>query len=332
MRLALGLDLPERRVGLSAHDFAQLLGTRRGDPVARRQARRRADGRVALHAAARRGRRQGALEGGARARRKISRLGARSRPQRNHQAGEASASDAAAQRAPGGLERHADRGSAARSLHDLRTAYPGAPPARCGRHAARRARPRHRDPRRDRRLHREIRQGASGRPARCAAAARRSAFRGAAGLSGSARVLVAALPAHRALVHRLGGGAARRGDGAACGSQREPADRDRHAHVCAAGRAPTASSSAATAATRSSTTRPARRRPNDRCAPGSRRSSRWKARSCARAASRRSPAGSISEVAYVALRGGEPAGEHRPIEFKEGHARRACRPGARHAA
>jgi ATP-dependent helicase/nuclease subunit B len=28
MRLALGLDLPERRVGLSAHDFAQLIGTR----------------------------------------------------------------------------------------------------------------------------------------------------------------------------------------------------------------------------------------------------------------------------------------------------------------
>jgi ATP-dependent helicase/nuclease subunit B len=28
--------------------------------------------------------------------------------------------------------------------------------------------------------------------------------------------------------------------------------------------------------------------------------------------------GSISELAYVALRGGEPAGERRPIEFKEG--------------
>src|SRR3954464_15262627 len=27
MRLNLGLDLPERRIGLSAHDFAQLLGT-----------------------------------------------------------------------------------------------------------------------------------------------------------------------------------------------------------------------------------------------------------------------------------------------------------------
>lgn len=28
MRHQLGLDLPERRIGLSAHDFAQLLGTR----------------------------------------------------------------------------------------------------------------------------------------------------------------------------------------------------------------------------------------------------------------------------------------------------------------
>ena len=30
MRHELGLDLPERRIGLSAHDFAQLLGARRG--------------------------------------------------------------------------------------------------------------------------------------------------------------------------------------------------------------------------------------------------------------------------------------------------------------
>ena len=56
MRHELGLDLPERRIGLSAHDFAQMLGAPRGDPHPRRQARRRADGRLALHAAARRGR------------------------------------------------------------------------------------------------------------------------------------------------------------------------------------------------------------------------------------------------------------------------------------
>ena len=61
----LGLDLPERRIGLSAHDFAQALGAPRGDPHPRRQARRRADGGLALRAAARRGRGRGALERGA---------------------------------------------------------------------------------------------------------------------------------------------------------------------------------------------------------------------------------------------------------------------------
>ena len=56
MRHDLGLDLPERRIGLSAHDFAQLARHARRDPHARREGRRRADGRVALRAAARRGR------------------------------------------------------------------------------------------------------------------------------------------------------------------------------------------------------------------------------------------------------------------------------------
>ena len=61
MRHELGLDLPERRIGLSAHDFAQALGAPRGDPHPRGQARRRADGRLALRAAARRGRGRAAL-------------------------------------------------------------------------------------------------------------------------------------------------------------------------------------------------------------------------------------------------------------------------------
>ena len=51
MRQQLGLDLPERRVGLSAHDFAQLLGAPRSDPDPRRQDRRRADRSVALRSA-----------------------------------------------------------------------------------------------------------------------------------------------------------------------------------------------------------------------------------------------------------------------------------------
>ncbi len=58
MRLELGLDLPERRIGLSAHDFAQLLGAARSDPEPRRQDRRHADRAVALHPAPRRGRRR----------------------------------------------------------------------------------------------------------------------------------------------------------------------------------------------------------------------------------------------------------------------------------
>ena len=58
----LGLDLPERRIGLSAHDFAQALGAQ--EVILTRAAKlgRRADGRLALRAAARRGRGRGALE------------------------------------------------------------------------------------------------------------------------------------------------------------------------------------------------------------------------------------------------------------------------------
>ena len=61
--------------------------------------------------------------------------------------------------------------------------------------------------------------------------ARREAFRAAAGLSGGARVLVAALPAHRALVHRLGGAAARQCERAACRGAARTADPDRQARL-----------------------------------------------------------------------------------------------------
>ena len=56
MRHELGLDLPERRIGLSAHDFAQLLGAERGDPQPCREGRRRARGGLALPAPAGSGR------------------------------------------------------------------------------------------------------------------------------------------------------------------------------------------------------------------------------------------------------------------------------------
>ena len=64
MRHELGLDLPERRIGLSAHDFAQLLGHERRDPHPFGQGRRRAGGRLALPAPAGSRRRRGALEAG----------------------------------------------------------------------------------------------------------------------------------------------------------------------------------------------------------------------------------------------------------------------------
>ena len=96
MRADLGLDLPERRIGLAAHDFAQALGAKEVILVARCQGRRRADRHLALRAAARGGGRRGALEGGARARRAISRLGARARRPPARHARAASRADAAA--------------------------------------------------------------------------------------------------------------------------------------------------------------------------------------------------------------------------------------------
>ena len=62
MRHELGLDLPERRIGLSAHDFAQLLGADDVILTPFRESRRRAGGGLALPAPAGSGRGRGALE------------------------------------------------------------------------------------------------------------------------------------------------------------------------------------------------------------------------------------------------------------------------------
>ena len=51
-----------------------------------------------------------------------------------------------------------------------------------------------------------------------------------------------------------------------------------------------------------------------------------------RAASRACTPGSLSEFAYVSLRGREPAGEEKPIEFKEGYGGLPRRHGAGAAA
>ena len=179
----------------------------RGHSDPRREARRRADGCVALHATARGGRGRDAMGRRAPPGREISRLGAQPRPRRQGESHRAPAPAAAARRPADAAQRHRDRALAARSLHDLRQAHPEASSARRRRYAARRARPRHRDPRRDRRVHRNLCQGPAARSARRAARARRDAFRAAAGFSRGARILVAALRAHRAMVRRLGGAA-----------------------------------------------------------------------------------------------------------------------------
>ena len=68
MRQQLGLDQPERRIGLTAHDFAQLLGAPEGDSKLLRQNCRRADRVLALRSTPCRHRREIALESGARSR------------------------------------------------------------------------------------------------------------------------------------------------------------------------------------------------------------------------------------------------------------------------
>ena len=80
MRQQLGLDLPERRIGLSAHDFVQAFGAPRSDPVACVEARRLADRGVALRAAACGGCRRRRHGRRSRSAAPLSRLGARARP------------------------------------------------------------------------------------------------------------------------------------------------------------------------------------------------------------------------------------------------------------
>ena len=107
-------------------------------------------------------------------------------------------------------DRDRDRALAARPVHDLRKAHSEIARARSGRHAARCARSRNGDPRGHRRLHRALRQSPARRSRGGADRDRTGRFQAAGGLSGSARVLVAALPAHRTLVRGLGNRAPRK--------------------------------------------------------------------------------------------------------------------------
>ncbi len=89
MRLDLGLDLPERRIGLTAHDFAQLLGARDVILTLAGKDRRHADGAVALYPAACRRRRRALADSRSARGENYLGLGARTRPARRGRAGAA---------------------------------------------------------------------------------------------------------------------------------------------------------------------------------------------------------------------------------------------------
>ena len=122
MRHELGLDLPERRIGLSAHDFAQALGA--PEVILTRAAKHGGAPTVAsrfvqrLAAVAGEARWNAAL----RARRALCGAGPQARRDRHDQARRAAGAEAAARGAAQAAQRHRDRGLAARPLHDLRQA------------------------------------------------------------------------------------------------------------------------------------------------------------------------------------------------------------------
>ena len=126
MRLELGLDLPERRIGLSAHDFAQMLGAREVILTRAAKLAGRPYGGVALRAAAGRGGGP-ALANRARARREISRLGARARPARTRRRARRRG------RSPGRRSRRGRRGSRSpRSSIGCATPTRSMPSTSCG--------------------------------------------------------------------------------------------------------------------------------------------------------------------------------------------------------
>ena len=194
------------------------------------QARRRADGGVALRAAARRGRRRGALERRATsaATRYLDWARALDRPI-EVQPPQAAGAEAAARRAAAALVGDRDRALAARSLHDLRQAHSQAA-RRSTRSTWRRARPTAATSSTARSATSpDVRGRLAGRSRSRAAHASAQALRAARRLSGGARVLVAALPAHRPLVRRLRGRAPRQRRGGDRRDRRRDRDSDRRA-------------------------------------------------------------------------------------------------------
>ena len=206
------------------------------------QARRRADGGVAICAAARRGRGRGALAGRARARRTLSRACAHARPPVKVKSVAAARAEAAARGAADAAERHRDRALAARSLHDLRQASSAACAARCDRHAAGRGRSRHRHPRAIGEFTTTFAEQLPDDPVGELIALGERHFAAARRLSGGARVLVAALSAHRAMVRGLRDRAARQALAVRRGNSRQHRDSVRRSRSSRCACAPTASS------------------------------------------------------------------------------------------
>ena len=200
MRQELGLDLPERRIGLSAHDFAQALGARRSSSRAPPKSAVCRPSRRASCSGSRRS--PGTSMERARARRTISCMArALDRPAESTPTG--ARARAAARGAADAAQRHRDRGLAARSLHDLRQAHAKLlrsirstrRPARRSRHRRSTARSAN-SPR--------LRDALPADPSTSCCALGEKHFAPLAGFPRGARILVAALCAHRAMVRRAG--------------------------------------------------------------------------------------------------------------------------------
>ena len=262
MRHELGLDLPERRIGLSAHDFAQALGA--PEVILTRAAKLGGAPTVASRFV----QRLAAVAGEARwrprssAARAMSRFRACSTRRNTRRARSRGLSRSRRVVRPSSLSvteiemwlrdpysiyarhvlglrrstrstRRRARGDRGNMIHDAIGDFTG-----------------------------DVQGQVARRRGRRADQAWRAAFCGAGGFSRRQGLLVAALPAHRALVRRFRD-ARRRGtlkqlDAEISGTLEIPFE-DRRVQACA--RVPTASSTATTGATRSSTTRP------DRCRP-----------------------------------------------------------------
>ncbi len=291
MRHDLGLDLPERRIGLSAHDFAQVLGAREVILTRAAKIAGTPDRALALSCSASprvAGERWQAV---ARARQRSISHWARAldRPDEVAPAPRPAPKPPRAAR-PTRPFGHRDRGLAARPLHDLRQAHSAPAAARCGRCA--RPAPPSAAPSSTPPSANSPQRFADELPAD---PTERTASRSAKSISPRSTIFPRRAPSGgRASCASRAGSRAGSSSGAPASprSARRDPRRDRHSarrrHFHAARHRRPHRAAQATAATPSSTTRPARRAPRSRCARAWRRSSRWKPRSCARAASRRS--------------------------------------------